>query len=283
MAKMRAGPPATPSPLKWHGGKHYLAPKIVALMPPHTHYVEPYFGGGSVLLAKDPEGVSEVANDRNRWLTAFWRVLQRPDYFAEFRRRMEATPFSEQEWDTARSYMGDCGSACWEDPVMAACWFFVACRQSLAGRMEDFAPLTRNRTRRGMNEQASAWMTCVDGLPEVHARVRLVVVLDKDALDVIKDQDGPKTLFYCDPPYLHETRAAKGVYGEYEMRRDGHERLLAALGKIEGKFLLSGYRSFLYDAEAARHGWNRHDFELPNNAAGGKKKRRMKECVWCNF
>ena len=23
-------------PLKWHGGKHYLAGRIVALMPPHT-------------------------------------------------------------------------------------------------------------------------------------------------------------------------------------------------------------------------------------------------------
>ena len=24
-------------------------------MPLHTHYVEPYFGGGAVLLAKNPE------------------------------------------------------------------------------------------------------------------------------------------------------------------------------------------------------------------------------------
>jgi DNA adenine methylase len=35
-------------PLKWHGGKHYLAQQIVALMPPHTHYVEPYCGGEGV-------------------------------------------------------------------------------------------------------------------------------------------------------------------------------------------------------------------------------------------
>jgi hypothetical protein len=25
------------------------------------------------------------------------------------------------------------------------------------------------------------------------------------------------------------------------------------------------------------------DFDLPNNAAGGKAKRRMIECVWMNF
>jgi DNA adenine methylase len=25
------------NPIKWHGGKYYLAPKIVDLMPPHIH------------------------------------------------------------------------------------------------------------------------------------------------------------------------------------------------------------------------------------------------------
>lgn len=38
-------------PLKWHGGKHYLSSRLVAMMPPHTHYVEPFAGGLAVLLA----------------------------------------------------------------------------------------------------------------------------------------------------------------------------------------------------------------------------------------
>ncbi len=50
-------------PLKWHGGKFYLAPTITSLMPEHTHYVEPFFGGGSVLLQKPADGISEVVND----------------------------------------------------------------------------------------------------------------------------------------------------------------------------------------------------------------------------
>jgi DNA adenine methylase len=33
------------TPLKTHGGKHYLARKIVGLMPRHLHYVEPFAGG----------------------------------------------------------------------------------------------------------------------------------------------------------------------------------------------------------------------------------------------
>src|SRR5437868_14003261 len=88
-------------PLKWHGGKHYLARRIVALMPPHTHYVEPYAGGLSVLLAKSPEGVSEVANDLDGGLVNFWRVLRHPADFEAFRRAVEATPFSEDEWHRA--------------------------------------------------------------------------------------------------------------------------------------------------------------------------------------
>jgi DNA adenine methylase len=74
------------APLKWHGGKHYLASRIVALMPPHLHYVEPFAGGLAVLLARDPDdpdkwmpphkGVSEVVNDLDGRLINFWRVLR---------------------------------------------------------------------------------------------------------------------------------------------------------------------------------------------------------------
>lgn len=263
-------------PLKWHGGKHYLAPNIVAMMPPHVHYVEPYFGGGSVLLAKDPEGVSEVVNDINGGLTNFWVVLQSEEFFRQFYRIAEVTPFSEAEYQRATKLRGI------DNQVWSAWSFFVRCRQSLAGRMDAFAPLSRNRVRRGMNEQASAWITAVDGLSAVHARLRRVVILSRDALDVIRQQDGPGTLFYLDPPYLPETRSAPDVYA-HEMTREQHAELLGLLGAVEGKFLLSGYANELYQSHADRHGWSRHDFDLPNSAAGGKHKRRMTECVWCNL
>src|SRR5262245_50453610 len=131
-------------PLKWHGGKHYLARRIVGLMPPHTHYVEPYSGGLAVLLAKNADGVSEVANDLDRDLTTFWRVLQDADDFERFRRTVEAVPFSQVEWQDARDGLRRSPDAA---GVRRAVWFFVACRQSLAGRMDAFAPLSRNRTR----------------------------------------------------------------------------------------------------------------------------------------
>ncbi len=264
-----------PQPIKWHGGKHYLARRIVALMPPHVHYVEHFAGGLAVLLAKDPEGISEVVNDLDGDLTTFWRVLQHPRQFQEFARVCQATPFSEAEFARAGDGLGE-----YADPVGRAWAFFVRCRQSLAGRRDTFSGITRTRTRRGMNGETSAWLSAVDGLAAAHDRLRRVLVLNRKALDVIRSQDGPGTLFYCDPPYLPDTRAAAAVY-RHEMSAADHRELLAVLRGCRGKVLLGGYPSELYDT--ALRDWDRHTFDLPNHAAGGKAKGRETEVVWANF
>lgn len=290
-------------PLKWHGGKSYLAKKIIALMPPRCknpnapapddagwlHYVEPYFGGGAVLLENDPEGISEVVNDLNGELTNFWSILQNTETFASLKRLLEAVPFGEAEWEQSKDFLKSenthgtdkyAGYGGWSTARAAA--FFTLCRQSLSGRMKGFAGITRNRTRKGMNEQVSAWLNCIEGLPAVHARLQRVLIRNRHALDIVAKEDGPRTLFYLDPPYLHETRATTGEY-EFEMTEDQHCDLLSALANVFSRFLLSGYRSDLYDTVASREKWNRHDFEIDNKAAGGKTKRKMVECVWTNF
>jgi DNA adenine methylase len=267
-------------PLKWHGGKHYLAGRIVALMPPHTHYVEPFAGGLAVLLGKSPDGISEVVNDLDGRLTNFWKVLQNEAMFLEFRRHVEAVPFSELEWHEAKERLSERDPSDRHERVRQAAAFFVVCRQSLAGRMKGFASLSRNRTRRRMNEQASAWISAVEGLPAVHARLRQVVVLCRPAVEVLRSQDGPGTLFYLDPPYLEETRAVPEVYG-FEMSHASHCELLELIRHLRGKVMLSGYPSDLYDSSLAD--WSRYTFDMPNNAAAGKSKERETEVLWCNF
>lgn len=270
-------------PLKWFGGKGAfngkLADWIISLMPPHVHYVEPYFGGGSVLLSKPCEGVSEVVNDLNEHLTNFWRVLQNPRSFSVFQRLCGATPFSESEYRKASSQGHDIS----DDPELAAWQFFIRCRQSRSGQFKSFATLSRTRTRRNMNEQASAWLNAVEGLPAVHERLKRVVILNHDALDVIQEQDGPDTCFYLDPPYLHSTRESTDVYA-HEMSEAQHMTLLKVLENIEGKFLLSGYPSALYQCfEDCNPHWRRHEFQIVNNASGKKIKDVKTECVWTNF
>jgi DNA adenine methylase len=270
--------------LKWHGGKYYLASRLVSLMPPHLHYVEPFFGGGAVLFARNPDdpalwlfphqGVSEVINDINCRLINFWRVLQDPETFASFRRRVEAIPMARIEWEEAHSHSYGC------DSIADAIAFFVDCRQSRSGLMNSFTAVTRNRTRRRMNGNVSEWLTAIEGLPEVHRRLSRVLIERMDALELIKREDTPGTLFYCDPPYLHETRTATDAYA-HEMNKEQHRELLTTLLGCKGKVMLSGYSSDLYESVLAH--WNQHTFDLPNNAAGGEKKRRMTEVLWCNF
>lgn len=255
-----------------------MAKQIIDLMPPHLTYCEPFFGGGSVMLAKPFEGINEVANDINQTLMKFWSVLAHRKSFAEFVRTMEATPFSESayEWSGRSLARGQ------QLTVDEAVSFFVRCRQSLAGRMDSFAPLSRTRTRRGMNEQVSAWLTTVEGLPAVHARLKRVAITNRPAVKCIKDLDDPQTLFYCDPPYLKETRTAPDVY-QHEMTEQDHENLLEVLSRVTGKFILSGYPSELYTRFETLNGWRRVDIEIDNKAAGGKSKRKMTECLWMNY
>lgn len=235
-------------------------------------------------MARDPDdgrlwllphkGVSELVNDLNGQLMNFWRVLQDIDMFAQFKRGIEGVPLAFPEWNHAHEH---CHGT---DRIADAVAFFVNCRQSLAGRGDSFTAITRTRTRRQMNGNASEWIGAVDGLPAVHKRLRRVVIDNRPAIEVLKREDGLGTLHYCDPPYLGETRAARDIY-DHEMTCQDHSELLDTLKQVKGKVVLSGYRSRLYDEVLAN--WTRHDFDLPNNAASGKDKRRMTECLWINF
>lgn len=262
------------TPLKWHGGKAYQADKIISLMPKHLHYVEPYFGGGQVLFRKDCEGVSEVINDLDDNLINFWRCLANPEMFRALVRILEATPLSQKTWEDS---IGD-----FDDSVIKAATFFIRYRQSRQGLGKSFNTLSKNRVRRGMNEQVSSWLSAIEGLPEAHARLKRVVILNSDALKVIKSEDSRNTFFFLDPPYLHSTRVSTDAY-KFEMSRGQHKALLDCLTSLEGSFMLCGYRSNLYDSYAEKHNWNRVDTKIDNKASSKKTKDVKTECLWMNY
>lgn len=263
------------SAIKKHGGKANLADRIIGLMPPHLHYIEPYFGSGAVLFAKNPEGVSEVINDLDSRMMNFWKTLQDEQAFEFFIRQVEATPFSEKSWEEAHYQNHPLGT------VLDAVAFFVDCRQSMSGRQTSFAPVSKNRTRRGMNEQVSAWLTAVEGLRSVRDRLMRVLILNQPAVEVIGSQDAATTLFYLDPPYVKETRTAKSAYGEFEMSTADHDVLLETILDCQGFVMISGYSCELYESKLS--GWRREVFNMPNNAATGDTKRRMTEVLWMNY
>jgi DNA adenine methylase len=280
-------------PLKWFGGKGNhrgrLAKWIWSFAPRHLTFLDAFAGGGTVLLARDQgderfwigkdshnSGVSEVINDINGELINFWRVLQGEHTFPAFARMCQATPFAALEWCRALVPADDF------EPVRQAWAFFVRCRQSLGGRGDTFAPITTGRTRGGHNEQANAWVHCVDGLGAVHARLRHVVILNEPAVDVIRRLDHEHTLAYCDPPYPKGCRTATDVY-EHEMSDAQHVELLETLARMRGKFLLSSFPNPLYRQFAARFGWHLETFDRAIDSSTGDAKRVATECLWMNF
>lgn len=268
-------------PLKWHGGKSYLAEWIRSFDPVGTycHRVHAYGGGLGEFWNWPHEGISEVVNDLDHRLFNLWRVLQDEERFEDFRRIIESTPFSRDAYEAAAMIeQCHCNPATARDAVS----FFVLVRQSRQGLMKDFATLSRNRVRRGMNEQVSAWLTAIEGLPAVHARLKRVVLENVPALDLIRREDGPKTLFYLDPPYMHDSRATKDAYA-FEMSELDHNELLETLARIEGRFMLSGYHSPQYDKWSRDYDWTLHEKQIDNKAASGATKEIKTECLWTNF
>ncbi len=264
---------------KTHGGKNYLARQIITLMPEHHHYLEPFCGGMAVLLHKNPKRVSEVVNDLNGNLTDFLRVIQRENLFEKFLRRVQAIPFSRREWDDATRRLGEEPDA---SRVDRAVWFFICNRMSLAGRMDAFSGITKTRTRGDRNAEVNAWLGAVEGLPEVHNRLMQVVIENRPAVDLMKNHDVKGCLMYCDPPYPASTRSCPSVYGEFEMSDKDHRTFLATAKALKhAKVMISGYPCEMYDTALSE--WNRHTFDMANNAAGGKTKERKTEVVWTNY
>lgn len=269
---------AASNPLKWHGGKTYLAARVLELLPDHLHYVEPFFGGGAVFFRKPDSlihGRSEIINDLYGELMTFWKVLQSEELFPKFERRVAMTPLAKPQWEQCESSESD-------NPVDRAHAFFVRYRQSRQGLGRDFATMSRSRTRRGMNEQVSSWLSAVEGLSTAHERLSRVAIFCEPAASVIQREDDEHSFFYCDPPYLLETRVARNSYS-FEMTDTQHSELLAILGQIRGKFILSGYPSRLYNDFAKRNGWNRKDILIDNKASSQEKKPQKTECLWYNF
>ena len=74
-------------PFGYYGGKQRMVSKILPLIPKHTVYIEPFFGGGSVFFRKPYPAISdnshyrEVINDFDERAINFFRVLQDKNKF----------------------------------------------------------------------------------------------------------------------------------------------------------------------------------------------------------
>jgi DNA adenine methylase len=257
-------------PVPYFGGKVKIGPAIAALLPAHSHYVEPFFGSGAVLFAKAPSD-HETVNDLDQVLVTFWRVLRsRPD---ELARVCALTPHSRVEYDQAMGLDA-------RDDLELARQVFVKLTQGRSGR------LRRTGWRHYVNPAGSSASMpgylagYVDRLAPAVERLQRISLECKPGLEVIaKYGTEPDVLLYVDPPYLGSTRANDNAY-RIEMRSDDEHRTLAgALHAARAAVVISGYPSDLYDRQLYP-GWDRHTIQTYTGQGAEWDDRT--EVLWSN-
>jgi len=247
------------SPIIYFGGKGVMTAKLLKLIPEHNIYVEPFGGGASLLFAKLPSKV-EVYNDIDSDVVNFFRVLRDEKKFEKFYKLVQLTPYSREEFNYCRRTWEEC-----TDEIERAYRWFIVARMRFSGSFEGDWSFTLKLSRRNMAQSVSRWLSIIEMLSEIHFRIMRVQIENSDFRKIFETYDTKDTFFYCDPPYIIETRKSGGY--KFEMTVDDYKNLINILLKLKGKVMLSGYKHEIYQPlEDA--GWKRIDYKTACHAAG---------------
>lgn len=259
----------------WYGGKFSHLDWLLPLLPECHHYCEPFGGSGAVLINRMPSPV-ETYNDADGEVVNFFRVLREKK--DELLYQIGMTPFSREEFAMA---IKTNGNGKYLTDIERARRFYVLARQVRTGLAQTASngrwANCLNTSRAGMSGAVSRWLGSVAGLEYIASRFLRVQIENDCALSIIARYDSTETLFYCDPPYPHESRGDKKAYS-YEMIDEDHVKLSQALNNVKGKVAISGYDCDLMDR--LYKGWRIHR-EKPKKALSIKKERQ--EVLWTNY
>ncbi|QQS31891.1 MAG: DNA adenine methylase [Acidobacteriota bacterium] len=240
--------------LRYYGGKFRLARWIISHFPIHDSYVEPFGGGGSVLLQKPPSAI-ETYNDLDGDVCNFFLVVR--DRVDELIRAIRLTPWSRDEFELCLHSAAD--------PLERARRLYFRLKMSMHGGTRAIA----SNFRRHKSRSSPVTSIKPQALYEAAKRLSPVQIENRDALKLITEMDTPETLFYLDPPYVTSTRTDKRRYA-HELDDDGHRQIGEVANNIKGFAVISGYACELYKEIFERRDWRRIDTESTVN--GGVKR-----------
>jgi DNA adenine methylase len=256
--------------MPYFGGKQRIADQIVALLPPHRHYVEPFAGGLSVFLAK-PVSDLETLNDLDQDIVTFWRMLRdRPDDLA---RVCVLSPHSRVEKDLAFQ-------SC-DDPLEQArrVWVRLTQARSSSARQTGWRAFAAVETasHQFMADNIGSYLGRLLPCAERLKRAQIECL---PALDVIERYGtSASTLFYADPPYVTATRTDAVAYAQ-EMTDEDHRGLARALRGTRALCAVSGYDTGLYDQ--LYDGWWKTRIKASSGNAREGSRDRV-EVLWTNY
>ncbi len=248
--------------LKYPGAKWNIAEWIIGHIPPHVHYLEPYFGSGAVFFNKVPSQV-ETINDIDGQVVGFFRILRdNPDKLA---RAIKLTPYSRKEYEDAFYLCGD--------QLEDARRFCIRCWMAYGPKTVRKTGWRNDVEGRNGNSCPRVWDSVPGRLIAVAERLKDAQIESRPAVDMITRNNKPRVLIYADPPYVLNTRMGKQY--AHEMTNEDHIQLIEALDQHTGPALLSGYACDLYDSRL-KH-WERETCKAL--AEGGRSRE---EVLWIN-
>ncbi|WP_411846437.1 DNA adenine methylase [Roseibacillus persicicus] len=188
--------PQAKPPISRAGGKARLAKHILPLIAarPHTCYVEPFGGGGAILLAKPPSSI-EVYNDIDSGLiNAFRQIRNHPD---ELVRLLEFRVASREEHQAAQNRQP-------ETELLAAADYLYRHWNKFGDDETSYGVRTKSGGSSSRSRQAT-----LSALSALNQRLDKVNIEHRDWAQIFDTYDRPHTLFFCDPPYLGNDTAYK--------------------------------------------------------------------------
>jgi DNA adenine methylase len=264
----------------WFGGKRTLAPLIVQELGKHGQYFEPFCGSMAVLFAKEPSQ-KETVNDLHGDLINLARVVRQETSAEALYEMLQRAMFCEALLEDARAYLestpvpadptsDELGcDAIYTSSILRAYWYFLASwmgRNGTAGTARlDYQIAVR--WTKGGGSPTVRFRNALESLPAWHKRLRNVVILRRDAMEIIdRFEDVKETAIYADPPYEAVTRSTgaikNGRGGKYlhefdhsaGMFGDDHQRLADILHGYRHARIVVSY----YDCQRIRElysGW----------------------------
>jgi len=135
--------------------------------------------------------------------------------------------------------------------------------------------------RRGMSKATSDFLSCIDRFKEMHDRLSRVIIMNRDAFDILeKYKDDENVFIYADPPYHQSTRTSTRY--KVDFSDDQHKRFIDIVIEAKCKILISGYACEEYRRLDDSTLWFTFCFDV-KTIDGNHNPKTKKECLWKNY
>ena len=228
--------------LKRLGNKTKLAKEIQKYFPPHSIYIEPFFGAGGMFFNK-PKAKHNILNDLDSDVFNLFRVVM--DRKEELKEAFYLMPIHSdllEYWKVHKE----------EEPIKKALRFLLMSNFTYLGKGDMLRFISKkNESKQNFNKYLEF---CFNILFEVSFN-------NQDFKKFLKNicfpndgrNDQNKTFIYCDPPYLSTTNNYQNGF-----TKEDFNDLISTLKNTGCKFAVSEFYSPYLEDKAKEEGLNLH-------------------------